>query len=93
MAWSTESEVDISSVTEAFPDIETDYIDPVLSRSLSEHLKSFWLLRKMHGYSDGYEASKVKQYLQPDKFTEKDWFAIATVCGFKKSWAFKQMGE
>ena len=93
MAWLTKAEREISSITEQFPEIETDYVDPVLYRSLAEHLKPFWLLRQMHDYSQGYEAAKVKEYLEPEKFTEKDWFAISTICDFKRSWAFKQMEE
>lgn len=73
--------------------IDTDYVDPALHRTLAEHLKSFWLLRQMHYYSQGYEAAKVKEYLEPEKFTEKDWLAISTVCEFKRSWAMKQLEE
>jgi hypothetical protein len=62
---------------------------PLTLRSLN----SFWLLHQMHHYSQGYKATKVKEYLEPEKFTEKDWMAIATVCGFKRSWAIRQMEE
>lgn len=93
MAWSTETSLNINQVSATFPEVETDYIDPVLNRSLVEHLKSFWLLREMHGYSEGYEAAKVKQYLEKEKFSEKDWMAIAKVCSFSRSWAIRQLEE
>lgn len=91
MAWVTEKENTISSITAKFPDIETDYVDPALERSLTEHLKSYWLVREVYGYSAGYEANKVREILEPEKFTEKDWKAIAKVCGFSRSWAIRQL--
>ena len=91
MAWTTDLKQSINEITESFPGVQTEYIDPVLGRSLAEHLKSFWLLRQLHDYKPGYEAQKVCQYLEPGKFSEADWMAIAEVCGFKKSWAYKQM--
>ncbi|MBD3882136.1 hypothetical protein IFO70_10235 [Phormidium tenue FACHB-886] len=94
MAWVTEPDCKISEITAKFPDgLESDYVDPILGRSLVEHLKSYWLVKQMHGYSDGYEANKVKAYLEPEKFTERDWLTIAKVCGFGKSWAFRQIED
>jgi hypothetical protein len=94
MAWASSTVQTIGSMQARFPDgIETDYIDPVLGRSLTEHLKTYWLIREMHGYKEGYEAARVKESLDSEKFTEKDWLAIAEVCGFKRSWAYRQMEE
>jgi hypothetical protein len=92
MAWNIELQQSVSEISAKFPDnLECDYVDPAIGRSLVEHLKSYWLVRQLHGYADGYEANKVKTYLEPHKFTEKDWLCIAKVCNFGRSWAFRQL--
>ena len=93
MAWSKDGNP-IASIKDKFPEnITTDYVDPVLGRSLVEHLKTYWLIKRIYDYSGGYEANKVKELLEPEKFTMNDWAAIAQVCGFRKSWALQQMEE
>lgn len=94
MGWKSEEVLAIGKVEEKFPEgLDCDYVDPLLGRSLVEHLKSYWLIRQQHGYAQYYEANKVKQYLEPEKFTTKDWLCIAKVCGAKPSWAMKQLEE
>ncbi|MBW4514524.1 MAG: hypothetical protein KME11_04805 [Timaviella obliquedivisa GSE-PSE-MK23-08B] len=88
----TEKKVEIANVKDVFPaDLECDYVDPALGRSLVEHLKSYWLIRQLYRYADGYEANKIKEILEPQKFTIKDWTCIAKVCGFGMSWSYRQI--
>jgi hypothetical protein len=95
MAWATkETVVGVEQIQSRFPEgLESDYVCPVLGRSLVEHLKSHWLTRILYDYKQGYEANKVKEQLQPELFSEKDWHCIAAVCGFPKSWAYRQFEE
>lgn len=93
MAYRNEPTFSLEQIKPFSLEIETDYVDPILGRSLAEHLKTYWLVRSLYDYSAGYEANKVREVLEPQKFTEKDWIAIAKVCGFSRSWAIKQLEQ
>lgn len=96
MAWAANIETPIDKISEEYascPEVETDYVDPAIGRSLAEHLKTYWLVRRLYGYAPGYEANKIKETLETQKFTDRDWAAVARVCGFSKSWAGRQKQE
>lgn len=88
-----EKKIEIDGLDALFShsDLECDYVDPALKRSLIEHLKSYWLIRHLYEYAEGYEANKVKEILEPEKFTIKDWLCIGKVCGFPTSWSYHQL--
>ncbi len=92
MSWVNAKEfTPVGSIQAWSHELDTDYVNPVTGLALATELKTLYFMQRRQDHQAGWIANKCIDLLEPEKFTLKDWSAIAQVADKPKSWVYKQL--